>query len=222
MEQGGNGYERIYVVRTKMSSPNHIENTQEIDELNVQQTFKYAKKVRQEIGRVRGRHKTAIDERTLNFEGLPLCNDEAKEFIQERINLADEEYKEISPYLGANVTFIPLDMDAIHKGELYSRVLSAIWYRVYKDAIEQMSDVIEKRGDELPVRSKNALLKMCNRLRGMNIADDKNIDKLINEIQKSIEDEAIAPMVEYLDAELAAMTGKPKKASAGRWQKVRV
>ena len=63
---------------------------------------------------------------------------------------------------------------------------------------------------------------MCGRLRGMNISGNENVDKLIDEIQKSIEDEAIVPMVEYLDSELAAMTGKPKKASAGRWQKIKV
>jgi len=215
------GYERVYIIKTHMSSPNHIDNSTELDDLNIQQTYKFTKKTRQEIARVRMRHKTAIDERSLNFQGLRLCNEESRGFIEERIELADGEYKEVSEYLGATVLFIPLDMDEVNKGEMHSQVMASIWYRVYKDAFERMQEVIEMKGDaELPLRSKNALLRMCERLRGMNVMGDSNVEKLIDDIQNSIEADALAPMAEYLDTELSRLTGKNQKTKSGRWAKI--
>lgn len=215
------GYEKVYIVQTHMSSSNHIDGSTELDELNVQQTYKFTKSVRQEIARIRMRHRAAIDDRTLSFQSLRLCDGESRKFIEERIAIADKEYKKVSAYLGASVMFIPLDMDEVHKGELHSQVMAALWYRVYKDAFDRMRDVIEKNGNNvLPVRSKNALLRMCDHLRGVNVMMDKNVEKLIDDIQKSIEADALEPMVEYLDGELSRLTGKNQASSSGRWAKI--
>lgn len=120
---------------------------------------------------------------------------------------ADKEMKAISPSLHATPVLLPLKMDDIAKGELYDHVLSAIKYRIVSQVIERIDDMTKKKSiSQLSDRSREALIKMVENLKVVNVLRDAQIDQKLDQIRKSIEKDSIEPLYKELIVEVEALS----------------
>ena len=77
--------ENLYIVKTRMSSPNYILYSEEIDDMTSQYTYKFNKETRQQISAIRGRYHKPVYEGTANFHGLYICQEKHMKELQDII-----------------------------------------------------------------------------------------------------------------------------------------
>lgn len=196
---------QIYIVKTNMSSSNHIVDSSELDDYRRMETFTFNKQTRLDISAIRSKYKKPIYDNCGNFHGLYLCKEEDVEGIQKLISKANIELHEIDPRLGASILFIPLDTAAVKKGEMYDQICSAIKSQIFTNILKRIETVCHTA---IPTRSKRSLLKMLDRMERINVMDDPDITYRLNEIRTQIEKEAIAPLQEQLSKELKILTSR--------------
>jgi len=196
---------QIYIVKTNMSSSNHIQDSSELDEYRRMETYTFNKQTRLDISAIRSKFKKPIYDNCANFHGLYLCKQEDVEGIQKFITEADEKLREIDYHLGANILFIPLDSAAIKTGEMYDNICAAIKSQIFTTLLNRIETVCHTA---IPTRSKQSLLKMVKRMERINVMDDPDITYRLNEIRTQIEKEAIAPLQEQLGKELKILTSR--------------
>jgi hypothetical protein len=196
---------QIYIVKTNMSSSNHIQDSSELDDYRRMETFTFNKQTRLDISAIRSRYKKPIYDNCANFHGLYLCKDEDVEGIQKLITEADEKLREIDYHLGASILFIPLDSAAIKTGEMYENICSAIKSQIFTTLLNRIETVSHTA---IPTRSKQSLLKMVKRMERINVMDDPDITYRLNNIRDQIMKEAIAPLQEQLGKELKILTSR--------------
>lgn len=193
--------ERIYIVQDNMSSPNHVIEIKQLDDVTQETTFKFKQETRKQIARTRVAAKRSIFAETLDFYGLKMCRESNIQAIKELVKSADEQFKHIDPVLYAEAIFVPLDMSDVQKGEFYEQVLDSIRYRVLRDIIEQL----DIKSAQLPAKSKQAVEKLLNHLRSVNVLGDEGISKKLEEIQKKIDTEDLGVIKQELQKELDAL-----------------
>jgi len=198
---------KLVIVKLSMASQNKIDETKVLDEYRQETTFRYSQETRRSIGKVRMRYHTALYGGTLDFYGLRITRSEA---IPEKMQLMEacrKDLQEIDRSLSADLLVIPLESDSMRKGEMYSRIVDAIVYQIGNEVTERIQKALEK-GTTLPKVTKDALLKMLKEVREINVIEDPDIEKKIAEIEKLVEGEAIAPLKEYIDREVNAVTSR--------------
>lgn len=198
---------QLYITHIEMSSPNQILESTAIDEMTQELKYKWKKKVRQDISAVRERHGSYLRTNSLDFYGLHICSAEEIEGIMREAQEADKEMKAIEKSLHAIPVLLPLKMDEIAKGELYDQVLSAIRYRIVSQVIERIDDMTKKKSiSQLSDRSREALVKMVENLKVVNVLKDAQIDQKLDQIRKSIEKDSIEPLYKELIVEVEALS----------------
>lgn len=212
----------LYVVTKFVSSPNQLANSIEIDEYNKNLTFRFDKKTRQAISRIRMRFMSPIYQNTLEFHKLHICNEEQAKFIESKFREADAEMKKIHESLVAQVQFFPLDMDEMRRGGLYRGVVNAVKCRVYKDTFDKMENFLSNRKDKLPKKSKVAMMRMVDNLRAINIIDDEEIDKQLDDIERQINDESIIDLRDDMFDRWHAVEAEIEAATKGRWNALEI
>lgn len=198
---------KLVIVKLMMSSQNKIVGTLVLDEYRQETTFKYDQETRRKIGKVRMRYHTALYGGTLDFYGLRITRSEA---IPEKLQIMRDclsDLAEIDRGLTADLVVIPLESDSMVKGEMYSRIVDAIVYQIGNEVTDRIQKALEK-GTMLPKVTKDALLKMLKGVREINVIDDPDVEKKIADIEKLVEGEAIAPLKEYIDREVGAVTSR--------------
>ena len=186
---------KVYIVANVMSSPNQTEKITELSEKSIQTDFKYKKEFRNKISAVRTLNKKPIYKNTLNFYGIHLAREDQIAEIEAASKTADSSMKGIDATLFSRIVFIPLDLTDAKKGELYESINNTIKYRIIKDTMEKIEKVAKNKAGKLTVRSKEALMSLIDRLHNINILNDEEITKRINEIGRSIQ----ADNMEILD-----------------------
>ena len=196
---------QIFIVKTSMSSSNHLQDSSELDDYRRMETYTFNKQTRMDISAIRSRFKKPIYDNCANFHGLYLCKEEDMEGIQELILEANEKLREIDPRLGASILFIPLDAAAIQQGEMYDQICAAIKSQIFTTLLNRIETVSHTA---IPTRSKQSLLKMVKRMERINVMDDPDITYRLNKIRDQIMKEAIAPLQEELGKELKILTSR--------------
>ena len=196
---------QIYIVKTSMSSSNHLQESSELDDYRRLATYTFNKQTRMDISAIRSRFKKPIYDNCANFHGLYLCKEEDMEGTQELISEANEKLREINPRLGASILFIPLDAAAIQQGEMYDQICAAIKSQIFTTLLNRIETVSHTA---IPTRSKQSLLKMVKRMERINVMDDPDITYRLNQIRDQIMKEAIAPLQEELGKELKILTSR--------------
>jgi hypothetical protein len=231
---------QLYIIKTKISNENYVENSKDVNDKQKLFTYKFAKDTRDRIKAIRMKHKSPIYNGTLDFYGLRVCSDAAKPIIQKAIDAAETDFKTLRseyitkliaeapgkgevfsiqtaeslvPHLGASVMFIPLDFQQIFKGNLYSQITDAIQYQVYSGLFQKMENMLKRtaEGKELPERSRNALIKTCETLKSINVTQDENINKRLEGYKTQITKGELAEVAASLKQELD--TGKSRWAA---------
>lgn len=195
----------IYIVKTSMSSSNHIVDSSDLDDHRRMETFTFSKQTRLDISAVRSRYKKPIYDNCANFHGLYLCKEEDIDGTQELIKEANEKLREIDPRLGASILFIPLDTAAVKMGEMYDQICAAIKSQIFTTLLNRIETVSHTA---IPTRSKRSLLKMVKRMERINVMDDPDITYRLNNIRDQIMKEAIAPLQDELTQELKILTSR--------------
>mgnify|MGYP001488261784 CR=1 FL=1 len=194
----------IFLVRTMMSSPNKIVKTEKIDGKTHKVHYFYDEETRQKIAAIRMRGKNPVYENALDFHGLRLVRGDQIPIITEGIYKADAELKAIDPNLHAEPIFIPLDLEAAKKGQLYDHIMASIKYNVYKTVFERLSKVLA-RNKAITHKSKEALLRLCDNLKVLNVLDDREIDTKIEQIRTEIQTEVLEPLRDNLEKEIESL-----------------
>lgn len=198
---------KLVIVKLSMASQNKIDDTKVIDEYTQETTFRYNQETRRAIGKVRMRYHTALYGGTLDFYGLRITREESIPEKRQLMAACVRDLKEIDRALDADLVVIPLESDSMRKGEMYSRIVDAIVYQIGNEVTERIKKALEK-GTTLPKVTKDALLKMLREVREINVIEDPDIERKIAEIEKLVEGEAIAPLKEYIDREVSAVTSR--------------
>ncbi|MFA5136975.1 MAG: hypothetical protein WC489_06340 [Patescibacteria group bacterium] len=86
---------KIYIVKTKMSSPNHIEKSEEIGEYQRKTWYLFDKESRKKFSALRMKYKGPIYSSCLNFHGLYVCGTSSMSFIEENMAAATREFKAV-------------------------------------------------------------------------------------------------------------------------------
>lgn len=167
--------------------------------------FLFDKKTRQRIASIRVLARGKIYKNTLDFYGLRLIKPEHMEEVQRIASEADEELKKIHKSLYARAVFIPIDEKAAKKGELYREIINAIRYHIYQTVFQRLKKVDLHH---LHGRTKKALLRMCERLEQINVLDDPEIDRHIQEIREKIHQEDLKTLVDEVKAEVNAIRSR--------------
>ena len=191
--------EKLYIVKMRMSSPNHILYSEEIDDMTSQYTYKFNKDTRRQIATIRGRFQKPMYDGTANFHGLYICQEQHRQELKDMMSKANREFQKIDPLLSADVMFIPLDAGAIRNGEMYDQINQAVKGQIYTDLLERLKKLADS---SMKSRSKSSLLKMVDRMEKINVLDDPEISLKIYEIREMIEKDTIKPLLEDLESEI--------------------
>lgn len=185
--------ENIYIVKTIMSSPNHVLYSEEISDITIRTTYKFDKETRQAISAIRSRYKKPIYEGTANFHGLYLCQEQHKYELIDLMKKADKKFKDINAELQASVIFIPLDSSAIREGEMYEQINRAIKAQIFTGIFDRLQKLVLSYG-QVPERSRKSLLNLVDKMSKINVLDDEEIGSLILNIRRQIETNSIEPL----------------------------
>lgn len=177
----------VYIVQVILPSPNRTDGRIEIDDQTDQIHYIFKDEMRKKIAALRGRVKYPIYQNLLDFppEGetkLWMCNEDKVESIRQSVSEAEKEFQKLDTSLHTQIIFIPLNIYEIQGGELYGQIINAIRYRVLSEVIEK----IEDKTGQLTEKSKEAVLKLIDRMKGINIFNDPDVTKRISEIREKI------------------------------------
>lgn len=198
---------KVYVINFTMSSPNQLLSSERLDESSRKLNYKFKEATRRDIHRKNEYYKSKAYIKLLDFHGLRLCKEEQLNELKDLADEANKELMTIDPTLGATLASFSLDMADVSKGETYGQVLSAIRYQIITQVIDKI-DVMtkEKSINQLQVKSKEALVKLVDRLKAINILEDKDIDTKLESIKKAIIYDSIEVLKKDLITEMISIT----------------
>lgn len=197
---------RLFIVRTGFSSPLQREKTERIDDLNERITLKWPSETRRAIGEVRNKYLNLLKKPALNFYGLLVIRERDQAEISKIVEEAHHAMQAIKPELSAEARFIPLYLDDQVKGEVYQQVLGAIQSRIYSELFYRLKDLANL--EEIPKRSRTALIKLVDRLRRWNVVDDPAVEQSLSEIKTSFETDVFKPVLKDLQEQLMALKAR--------------
>lgn len=194
----------VYIVQAILPSPNRTDGTTKIDDQTTQTHYIFKEEMRKKIAALRQRIKYPIYQNLLDFPPgecetkLWLCNEDKVEGIKQAVREAEIAFQAIDKSLHTRVTFLPLNIHEIEGGELYGQIISAIRYRVLSEIIEKIED---KQG-QLTEKGKEAMLKLIERMKSINIFNDPDVTKRLGEIREKVLNEDLATIKAELTKEL--------------------
>ncbi len=195
---------QIFVIQVLMSSQHQMLGSQEMSETQVLVDYKFKKEARRKIAAIRMRCKKPIYQTGLKFFNNYICTGEQQKVIIASIKEADKELQELDPSLHAEVLFMPIDRTEVAKGAMYERVISAIKFRILGDVIKRL----EEKSGQLTKQSKEAMKRMIQRLKSVNVLNDPEIDKRLDEIYNKIITEDVEVIRTELQQELSLIDSR--------------
>ena len=197
---------RLSIVRLNFSSANQILDSRDVDDQTRQVTLKWSPDVRKKITTIRNKHVHLIKKPALNFYGLNVIRDTDRAEVTGAAEAADAEMKTLDASLGASVIFIPLYVEAEAKGQVYQQVLGAIQGRIYSELLSRLTELAGL--EEVPKRSRTALIGLVDRLKRWNVLDDPSIEQTLNEMKLSFQNDVIKPVMQDVQKELDALKSR--------------
>lgn len=194
----------VYIVQVILPSPNRTNGREKIDDQTEQIHYIFKAEMRKKIANLRMRTKNPIYQNLLDFPPgecetkLWLCNEDKIDGIKQMVREAEIAFQTLDTSLHTQATFLPLNIHEIEGGELYGQIISAIRYRVLSEVIER----IEDKTGQLSEKSKEAMLKFIERMRGINIFNDPQVTQRINEIREKVLNEDLEAVRKELTQEL--------------------
>lgn len=198
---------RVYVTNIEMSSPNHQESTEVVDEFTRKITLTWDKDTRDKIAAARMRTKKILYNAAIDFHGIYLIREDQIALLQDATTKGHADLQKIRddyietiktkydydghdivlPQLHATLALFSLDLGDMVAGGAYQQVLNVIRAKVYRTVFERLTEVLaSKKG--LTDTTRKSMLKMIENLRAINILNDVDIETQLNNIKQKIED----------------------------------
>lgn len=198
---------QIYVVNFSMDSGNKQLSSADQDEYTRMIHYRFGKKERAAINRLRGRYRQPALAKAVCFHGIYLCTDELVADLQEAAQRADAELKQIHPQLSARVHLVPIDVDQVHKGELYGEIMATIRSQIMNEVLSKIDTILEKgyAPGQLPPKTRKMMLNLVERLRLINIMRDEKLDAELDRIHQHIVDETYTELRESLSDDIETL-----------------
>lgn len=194
----------VYIVQVILPSPNRTDGTEKIDDQTIQTHYIFKEEMRKKIAALRMRTKYPIYQNLLDFPPgecetkLWLCNEDKVEGIKQSVREAEDAFQTLDKSLHTRVTFLPLNIHEIEGGELYGQIINAIRYRVLSEVIEK----IEDKTGQLTEKGKEAVLKLIERMKSINIFNDPQVTQRLGEIREKIISDDLETVRKELTQEL--------------------
>ena len=197
---------RLMIVRTAFSNPNQLSDSRELDEQKREITLRWPEQTRRAIVAVRTEHINSIKRDSLNFHSLTVVREADKEKVLMAAQAADAAMKGIDHSLSAKVYFIPLYVEQDASGDVYRAVVDAIRGRMFFELSQRLRSLAKL--DTVPTRSRNALLKLCDRLRAWNVLDDPDVAATLESVKLQLTNGVIKPVLDDIEKSLAELKEK--------------
>lgn len=200
---GAQSKSQVYVVQIILPSPNRTDGREKIDDQTDQVHYIFSEEKRKKISALRQRIREPIFQELLDFPSdgeskLWLCNEDKIEGIKQKIQGAETQFQILDTSLHARVIFLPINIYETEAGDLYGQIMNAIRYRVLSEVIGKLG---EKAG-QLPEKSKEAMLKLIERMKSINIFNDPEVTKRLGEIREKVLNEDLEVVRKELTQEL--------------------
>jgi|GEM_PF-5856745 hypothetical protein len=179
--------ETIYVLQINMSIPDRTEKEETIDDYTKKIKLAFPKDVRKRIQAIRARYKRAIRRNTINFYGLRLADEKLKLNVERLVHNANAELQAIDPSLSAWMVALPLSTRGVMETELREKIYYAIQYQIYTRVLGKIDTLTEENEEELTAKKRNAIKRVLEELRQLNILKDRKIDLTIDMIENMLE-----------------------------------
>jgi hypothetical protein len=218
----------LFIVVPEMSAGNNTKDRQKLSETEVKLTYCLTESQRQSVNAIRNKYRNRIvRNNSINVHSLLVCNGDQKKIIEQDIEEADNEMKELAacihkdiemsygmadtpeiqkmieeikvPNLHASVRFFPLDAAEIKKGEVYSEIANEIKAKVFSEIIGRLSPILDMPdGQVVPTRTKAAWKKLIVRLQMLNILEDDEIKDSIKKADELFDRDSLVPLKDFL------------------------
>ena len=124
----------LFLVKPCITSENRQKGIEEEDEYTIKIYYKFDRKTRDKIRKIRQNTRYIVLDRLVKFEeGIYIGTDEHIKRIMPAIRKADEELKKIHPSLGASLKLFPLDENKIKKGQIYQEFVFALYQKIMEE-----------------------------------------------------------------------------------------
>ncbi len=201
---------KVYIVDFTMASANRQLKTEDHREKNSKEIFfTYTEEERKKIQNIRHKYRVpALANYTFAFPGdrygqsIRLCREEYVPLIERMVAMADNELKAIDNNLMAFAEYLPLDLEEARKGTVYGNILNAIRERVLDNILKKVSEVVDRGTDDLKPATKEMLLRLVDKMKQINVLQDDEIDRRLDEIRNQIDREVLVPLKADLEQEL--------------------
>jgi len=201
---------QVYIVNFTMASANRQIKTEDHRDKNSKEIyFSYTEEQRKKIQNIRHKYRVpALANYTFDFPGdrfgqsLRLCKEEYVPLIDAMATEAHNELQTIDKSLIAFAEYLPLDLERARKGTVYGSILNAIRERILDNILKRVSEVVGRDSDNLKPATKEMLLKLVDKMRQINVLEDDEIDRRLDEIRNQIDREVLVPLKADLEQEL--------------------
>ncbi|VVB59096.1 Uncharacterised protein [uncultured archaeon] len=141
-----------------------------------------------------------------------LCDEAQRDYFSEEAQKANVELYGLDETLHAGAVFIPLDMDAIKRGEMYQQIINAIYSRIFGSIVEKLEAVAKSKvRNNLTERSQEAFIKLVDSMRAINILGDDAVIAKLNRIADLIRNNEIENLQKELSAEIKTIQARTKE-----------
>lgn len=194
MAQTESANQALYVVGLSLSSGFFVKQSEKFEDENaVKKWYKYQEEERKKIGAVRQSVNVVVDAGCARFFNIKIANDEAKRQIAEAVLKADVEMKKIDITLKAEVEFVPLPIDSFTSGTMLDKLTGQIRTQILEVVIKKIESNIKKNENSgmLPEKTKEALRRMIDRCRAVNVIGDEGINSQLDNMKERINSDDI-------------------------------
>ncbi|DAC71797.1 MAG TPA: hypothetical protein DSN98_08510 [Thermoplasmata archaeon] len=189
--------EKLFVMQLNMSSPYFLERSEVIDDKTKKLFYKFPSDKRKQIQAIRQSVNVQRDAGSARFYGLYIVNELGKKQLESALTKADHEMKQVDITLKAEGMFMELSSTALSEGNMFDAMVGQIKNQILEVALKRIEDTIKRNegsAQGLPLKTKNALIRMLEKTKMINVIRDESIDGRIEEMKAKILSEDITSL----------------------------
>ena len=149
-----------------------------------------------------------IPEKTIELlkEKIAEEKDSKKIFsMKKEIEEIEKNKEKIREELFVRLRLLPLDEQAIQKGELYTAMVHAIYTKLIESTLKRLKQI---KSPQLSDRSIETMNKLLDKIAALNFLEDEEVQRKIEVLRKKIFNEDLIQLREELQRELESLKRK--------------
>jgi hypothetical protein len=194
----------IYIVEITMGSQ-FRGRSWDLDDFNRQMEYKHGKDIRNEIGALRQEINTVVNGTCMKFhKKIKFTNAAGKATLERECANVDRRMKQIDPSLHVTPLFFPQTITQLSDGNMFDLMKKQLNEQINQKVLDRIELVIEnsKRDDgtykPMTNKTRDALLKMIEGVKAINILDDPTVTARLETLKAQIQTASLIPMRDEL------------------------